>query len=37
MTNIWEIAKLSGYSVSSVSHVLNNHPYVSDEAREEIL
>lgn len=37
MTNIREIAKLSGYSVSSVSRVLNNHPYVSDEAREKIL
>ena len=37
MTNIREIAKLSGYSVSSVSRVLNNHPYVSDEARGKIL
>lgn len=37
MTNIREIAKLSGYSVSSVSRVLNNHPHVSDEAREKIL
>ena len=37
MTNIREIAELSGYSVSSVSRVLNNPPYVSDEVREKIL
>ncbi len=37
MTNIRQIAKLSGYSVSSVSRVLNNHPHVSQEAREKIL
>lgn len=37
MANIRQIAKLSGYSVSSVSRVLNNHPHVSDEAREKIL
>lgn len=37
MTNIREIARLSGYSVSSVSRALNNHPHVSAEAREKIL
>ena len=36
MVTIRDIAKLSGYSVSSVSRVLNNHPHVSDEARETI-
>ncbi len=35
--NIKEIAKLSGVSVSTVSRVLNNHPYVSKEAREKVL
>ena len=37
MANIRQIAKLSGYSVSSVSRVLNNHPHVSEEARKKIL
>lgn len=37
MTNIRGIARLSGYSVSSVSRALNNHPHVSAEAREKIL
>lgn len=37
MTNIRKIAKLSGYSVSSVSRVINNHPHVSEEARQKIL
>lgn len=37
MTNIREIARRSGYSVSSVSRVLNHHPHVSEEAREKIL
>lgn len=36
MVNIREIAKKSGYSVSSVSRVLNQHPHVSKEAREKI-
>lgn len=35
--NIKEIAKLSGVSVSTVSRVLNNHPYVSKEVREKVL
>ncbi|KXT74245.1 sugar-binding transcriptional regulator, LacI family [Streptococcus sp. DD10] len=36
MVNIREIAKKSGYSVSSVSRVLNHHPHVSEEARQKI-
>lgn len=36
MTSIRDIAKLSGFSVSTVSRVLNNHPYVSAEKREII-
>lgn len=36
MTTIHEIAKLSGYSVSTVSRVLNQHPYVSEEKRTKI-
>lgn len=35
--NIKEIARLSGVSVSTVSRVLNNHPYVSKNAREKVL
>ena len=33
---IKDLAKKSGYSVATVSRVLNNHPNVSDKAREEI-
>lgn len=36
MATIRDIAKLSGYSVSTVSRVLNNHPYVSDEKRQNV-
>lgn len=36
MATIRDIAKLAGYSVSTVSRVLNNHPYVSDEKRQKI-
>jgi DNA-binding LacI/PurR family transcriptional regulator len=36
MTNIHDIAKLSGYSVSTVSRVLNQKNYVSDDARVKI-
>lgn len=36
MATIRDIAKLSGYSVSSVSRVINQHPHVSKEAREKI-
>lgn len=34
---IKDIAKESGYAISTVSRVLNNHPDVSDQAREKIL
>ncbi|MBY7142603.1 LacI family DNA-binding transcriptional regulator [Virgibacillus sp. NKC19-3] len=37
MANINDIAKLAGVSVSTVSRVLNNHKYVSDEKREAVL
>ena len=33
---IKDLAKKSGYSVATVSRVLNNHPNVSEKAREEI-
>ncbi|WEV36945.1 LacI family DNA-binding transcriptional regulator [Lactobacillus sp. ESL0677] len=36
MTTIKEIAKLSGCSVSTVSRVINHHPYVSVEKRQRI-
>lgn len=29
MANIRDIARLTGYSVSTVSRVINNNPYVS--------
>ena len=34
---IKDIAKESGYAVGTVSRVLNNHPDVSEKARETIL
>ena len=34
---IKDIARLSGYSLGTVSRVLNNHPDVSDTARECIM
>jgi LacI family transcriptional regulator, repressor for deo operon, udp, cdd, tsx, nupC, and nupG len=34
--NIREIAKLAGVSVSTVSRVLNNHPYVKEEKRKAV-
>ncbi|MBN3522847.1 LacI family DNA-binding transcriptional regulator [Paenibacillus apiarius] len=37
MANIKQIAELSGVSVTTVSRVLNNHPYVSREKREAVL
>lgn len=37
MTNIKKIAELAGVSVSTVSRVLNNHPYVNEQKRKEIL
>lgn len=35
--DIRDIARLSGYSVGTVSRVLNDHPGVSDRARESVL
>ncbi|WLR56945.1 LacI family DNA-binding transcriptional regulator [Mesobacillus subterraneus] len=37
MANIREIARLAGVSVSTVSRVLNHHPYVSADKREAVL
>ena len=34
---IKDIARLSGYSLGTVSRVLNNHPDVSDKARERVM
>jgi DNA-binding LacI/PurR family transcriptional regulator len=36
MANIYEIAKLADVSVSTVSRVLNNHKYVSEEKRKRV-
>ncbi|GEO48573.1 LacI family DNA-binding transcriptional regulator [Companilactobacillus kimchii] len=37
MSNIRDVAKLSGHSVSTVSRVINNQSYVATETKEEIL
>ncbi|MGG1878876.1 LacI family DNA-binding transcriptional regulator [Paenibacillus cisolokensis] len=37
MANIKEIARQAGVSVSTVSRVLNNHPYVSEEKRNRVM
>ena len=37
VANIRDIAKLTGYSVSTISRVINGHPYVDEEKRKEIL
>lgn len=37
MANIRDIAKITGYSVSTISRVINNHPYVDDEKRAKVL
>ncbi|WP_088069763.1 LacI family DNA-binding transcriptional regulator [Gottfriedia luciferensis] len=37
MLNIKEIAKLSNVSPSTVSRVLNNHPYVKEETKKKVL
>ena len=37
MANIKDIAKKAGVSVTTVSRVLNNHPYVSEDKREAVL
>jgi len=36
MTNIHDIARLSGYSVSTVSRVINHQKYVADEKRTKV-
>lgn len=36
MANIKDIAKLAGVSVTTVSRVLNHHPYVSDDKRHKV-
>ncbi|MBT2698971.1 LacI family DNA-binding transcriptional regulator [Bacillus sp. ISL-40] len=37
MATISDVAKLSGQSKTTVSRVINNHPYVSEEKRELVL
>lgn len=37
MTNIRDIAKMAGVSVTTVSRVLNHHPYVSEAKRAAVL
>ncbi|MEO2077275.1 MAG: LacI family DNA-binding transcriptional regulator [Bacillus sp. (in: firmicutes)] len=37
MTNIRDLAKMAGVSVTTVSRVLNHHPYVSEEKRKAVL
>ncbi|MGG1676968.1 LacI family DNA-binding transcriptional regulator [Neobacillus sp. NRS-1170] len=37
MTNIRDLAKMAGVSVTTVSRVLNNHPYVSEKKRIAVL
>lgn len=37
MTNIKDLAKIAKVSVTTVSRVLNNHPYVSEEKRNAVL
>lgn len=37
MTNIKDVAKMAGVSVTTVSRVLNNHPYVSEAKRKAVI
>ena len=37
MATIRDIAKLTGYSITTISRVINHHPYVAKEKRDEIL
>ena len=36
MTTIKDIARISGYSIGTVSRVINNHPDVSAVAKKKI-
>ncbi|UOQ49055.1 LacI family DNA-binding transcriptional regulator [Gracilibacillus caseinilyticus] len=36
MANIRDIAKMAGVSVTTVSRVINNHPYVTEEKRKAV-
>ncbi len=36
MVTIYDVAKKSGYSITTVSKVLNNYPNVSDKAKEKV-
>ena len=36
MATIKDIAKLSGYSIGTVSRVINHHPDVSEKAKDAI-
>lgn len=37
MANIYDVAKKSGYSITTVSKALNNYPDISDKARKKVL
>ncbi|MCM3161422.1 LacI family DNA-binding transcriptional regulator [Metabacillus litoralis] len=37
MTNIKDLARMAGVSVTTVSRVLNNHPYVSEQKKVAVL
>lgn len=37
MANIRDIAKKTGYSISTVSRVINDFPYVNEEKRQKVL
>lgn len=37
MTTIRDIAKITGYSVSTISRVINEFPYVDEEKRQKVL
>src|SRR5690606_19066840 len=37
MSTISDVARLAGLSRATVSRVINNHPYVSEEKRESVL
>ncbi|MRR40675.1 LacI family transcriptional regulator, partial [Bacillus anthracis] len=36
MSTIEDVAKLAGLSRTTVSRVLNNHPYISDEKKKRV-